>query len=65
MRTIGSVLLKQPGRNKTFNKYNLAEVMKKLIEKLEWFNDYYLVYFLYNPNKMDRYYKYMEDRWQM
>ncbi len=39
--------------------------MKKLIEKLEWFNDYYLVYFLYNPNKMDRYYKYMEDRWQM
>ena len=37
--------------------------MKKLIEKLEWFSDYYLIYFLYNPNKIDRYNQYMKDRW--
>ena len=37
--------------------------MKALIEKLEWIIDYYLVYLMYNPNKFDRYQKYMEDKW--
>ena len=37
--------------------------MKRVMEKLEWVTDYYFVYFLYNPNKMERYHQYMEDKW--
>ena len=37
--------------------------MKKLIEKLEWICDYYLVYFLYNTRKIGRYHQYMRDKW--
>ena len=37
--------------------------MKKMIEKLQWLTDYYLVYFLYNPHKIDRYNQYMRDKW--
>ncbi len=39
--------------------------MKNLIEKLEWWFDYYLVFFLYNPNKIDRYHQYMEEKWEV
>ena len=37
--------------------------MKKLIEKLEWICDYYLVYFLYNSHKIERYNQYMKGKW--
>lgn len=37
--------------------------MEKIRTKLEWVLDYYLVYFLYNPNKIERYYKFLNDKW--
>ena len=37
--------------------------MKTLIKKLEWISDYYLVYFLYNPNKTGRYHEHMNHKW--
>lgn len=37
--------------------------MNKLIKKLDWIFDYYFEYFLYNPNKLDRYDKYMTNKW--
>jgi hypothetical protein len=39
--------------------------MKRLINKLEWIIDYYFVYFLYNPQKIDRYYNYLDDKWDL
>jgi hypothetical protein len=37
--------------------------MRKFLKELEWKIDYYLVIFLYNPNKTYRYHKYMTDKW--
>jgi hypothetical protein len=37
--------------------------MKKYIKELEYKIDYYLVIFLYNPNKVDRYHQYMTKKW--
>lgn len=34
-----------------------------MFRKLEWFFDYYIVYFLYNGNKREKYIKYMESKW--
>jgi hypothetical protein len=36
---------------------------KKLIERLRWICDYYLVYFLYSTNKVERYHKWMKKKW--
>lgn len=38
--------------------------MKKFIEELEWIFDYYIAYFLYNPNKIDRYNLFLQDKWE-
>ncbi|MEI7527112.1 MAG: hypothetical protein WCJ95_22370 [Mariniphaga sp.] len=40
-------------------------MMKNLTEKLEWIFDYYVVYFLYNPHKIERYYRYMNEKWNI
>ncbi len=37
--------------------------MKKYLRKIEWFLDYYFVYFLYNGNKLSKYQEYMENKW--
>jgi hypothetical protein len=37
--------------------------MQNFITKLEWISDYYVLYFFYNPNKIERYYRYMSDKW--
>jgi len=37
--------------------------MQKIIKKLDWIWDYYFVYFLYNAKKLDRYYEYMNKKW--
>lgn len=37
--------------------------MKSILKKVDWFIDYYLVYFLYNTNKLDRYDVYMKEKW--
>ncbi len=37
--------------------------MKNLTEKLEWIFDYYVAYFLYNPHKIARYYRYLNQKW--
>lgn len=37
--------------------------MGKLLKKLDWYFDYYIAYMLYNGNKRDRYYEYMENKW--
>ena len=38
-------------------------MINRIINKLDWIWDYYFVYFLYNGNKMDRYYEYMNKKW--
>ena len=38
--------------------------MKKFIEEMEWIFDYYIVYFLYNPNKNERYSQFLQDKWE-
>ena len=38
--------------------------MKKLIKKIEWKFDYYVVFLLYNERKTDRYLQYMKDKWE-
>ncbi len=37
--------------------------MKKFFKKLEFWFDLYFVYFLYNGKKIDKYYEYMEKKW--
>ena len=37
--------------------------MKKFLKTLEFNFDYYVVYFLYNGNKINRYYEYMNKKW--
>ena len=49
--------------NMDYRDFKIRNRMKNWIEKLEWLSDYYLVYFLYNPNKIDRYNQYMKDKW--
>ncbi len=38
--------------------------MKKITDKLEWIFDYYIAYFLYNPNKIDRYNQFLIEKWE-
>ena len=37
--------------------------MRKWLVNLEWICDYYLVYFLYHPRKIEQYHQYMNDKW--
>jgi hypothetical protein len=37
--------------------------MKTFLKKLEWFYDYYFVYFMFSPNKLHRYHYYMWKKW--
>lgn len=37
--------------------------MKKILKQFDFWFDYYFVYFLYNGNKRDQYYEYMEKKW--
>jgi len=37
--------------------------MKKFFKKLDWIFDYYVAYFLYNPNKLSMYNDYMSEKW--
>lgn len=37
--------------------------MKIFLNKLNWIIDYYIVYFLYDVNKIDRYHDYMRNKW--
>jgi len=37
--------------------------MKRFKMKLEWYIDYYFVYFLYNERKHYRYFSYMEQKY--
>ena len=37
--------------------------MKKIWEELEWIFDYYIAFFLYNPNKIHRYNQFLQDKW--
>ena len=36
----------------------------RFLKKLEWMIDYYLVYFLYNEKKRNRYHKYMKSKYK-
>jgi hypothetical protein len=38
-------------------------MIKKILKKLDWIWDYYFVYFLYNGNKLNGYYDYMNKKW--
>jgi len=38
--------------------------MKKILKKLDWIYDYYILYFMYNEKKLDRYFEYMKKKWQ-
>ena len=35
------------------------------MKMLEWIFDYYIVYFLYNPHKIDRYHDYLRDKLEL
>lgn len=35
----------------------------KILKKLDWIWDYYFVYFLYDGNKIHRYYEYINKKW--
>ena len=37
--------------------------MLKLLNKLDWIYDYYILYFMYNDKKLDRYHSYMKQKW--
>jgi hypothetical protein len=37
--------------------------MKKFLFNLGWLFDYYVIYFTYNPNKIQRYHEYMTKRY--
>lgn len=39
--------------------------MKLFIYRISWIYDYYIVYFLYNPQKINTYYTYMFDKWNI
>jgi hypothetical protein len=39
--------------------------MKQLLSKIELWIDIHLVYFLYNGNKTQRYYDYLEQKWNI
>jgi len=39
--------------------------MKQLLRKIELWIDIHLVYFLYNGNKAQRYYEYLEKKWNL
>jgi hypothetical protein len=38
--------------------------LKKVLLKIDWWFDYYFVWFLYNPNKRYRYFDYMKKKWK-
>jgi hypothetical protein len=38
--------------------------MKKLLKKLDWYFDYYIVWMFYKENKTDQYIEYMEKKWE-
>lgn len=38
-------------------------MVSKIINKLDWIYDYYILYFMYNGRKLDRYYDYMNKKW--
>jgi hypothetical protein len=37
--------------------------LKQFLTEIDWRWDYYFLIFLYNPNKVHRYHKYMTDKW--
>jgi len=37
--------------------------MKKYLKKIEFWIDIHLVYYLYNGNKIEKYYQYLEKKW--
>lgn len=37
--------------------------LKKLFTEISWRWDYYFLIFLYNPHKVNRYHRYMIDKW--
>lgn len=39
------------------------EKIKHFLTELEWRWDYYFLIFLYNPNKVSRYHRYMMRKW--
>ena len=39
--------------------------LKNILTSLEWNLDYYLIYFLYNPNKIHNYHTYLNDKWHI
>lgn len=41
----------------------LNRVMKKLLKKIEKWYDIYIVYFLFNGNKSNRYYEYLRNKY--
>lgn len=37
--------------------------MKNFLIKLEWIYEYYFVYFMFSPHKLQRYHTYMRKKW--
>ena len=48
----------------TANNNNLnPKQMKKFLFNLRWLFDYYVIYFTYNPKKIQRYHRYMTKKY--
>ena len=42
---------------------NQTKMINKIFKKLDWWFDYYIVYFLYNGNKRHKYDDYIRNKW--
>lgn len=38
--------------------------MKKILKKMEFWFDYYVMWMFFNGNKTDRYIEYLENKWK-
>lgn len=38
--------------------------MKKLLRKIDWWIDIYILWIFYSPKKYDRYINYLEKKWK-
>lgn len=48
---------------KKMNLKMMKMMINKILDKLEWWFDYYFAWMLFNGNKQDRYIEYMENKY--
>jgi hypothetical protein len=56
----GILISRIPNNDRTKTNTN----MKTFLKKFEWLYEYYIVYYLFSPNKLQRYHTYMRRKWK-